>query len=107
MQNTVRLKLLQTEIAAVYAYTVFRSSVSLFDASWLDSSIIANTLTRRRHSKADNKNDSPRGCWCWRKGLTKKAWDARCRVPIESCPLAAIRNTSTSLRELVRDRGAG
>ena len=83
MQNTVRLDLDRTEIAAVYAYTVFRSSVSLFDASWLDSSI-ANTLTRRRHLKADNKIDSPRGRW--RKGLTKKAWDARCRVPIESCP---------------------
>ena len=39
MQNTVRLELDQTEIAAVYAYTVFRSSVSLFDASCLDTSV--------------------------------------------------------------------
>ena len=54
MQNTVRLELDRTEIAAVYAYTVFRSPVSLFDASWLDSSI-ANKLTRRRHSNADSK----------------------------------------------------
>ena len=38
MQNTVSLKLDQTEIAAVYAYTVFRSSVNLFEASWLDTS---------------------------------------------------------------------
>ena len=39
MQNTVKLELNQTEIAAIYAYTVFRSSVNLFDASWLDMSI--------------------------------------------------------------------